>query len=74
MGKGCENVRRGRMQILRERKGKESMKIEGSRDEIVKQDGRRKRKSRSALCFLNMSKAPGLIRLSHGATGGICSV
>lgn len=24
--------------------------------------------------FLNMSKAPGLIRLSHGATGGICSV
>lgn len=39
------------MQILRERKGKESMKIEGNGDEMVKRDGRGKREKHSALCF-----------------------
>lgn len=35
---------------------------------MVKGGQRKKRETVSV--FLNMSKAPGLIRLSHGATGG----
>lgn len=56
MGRGCENVRQGEeCKFLKEReregKGRESMKIEGSRDETVGRDGRGRREKHSALCF-----------------------
>lgn len=66
--KECRYSERGKKEMEREYKNRGKWRCSGE------ERWQRKKKEMFCSVFLNMSKAPILIRLSHGATGGICSL